>query len=214
MSAFRLDVEARQLEGVQSFLRVLGAQAKPALVSSINRVSRDLRTRVVRKTTEFYNVRPRVLREYVILRQASKNSLSGGANLEIRALPVNAFSPRVRMQRFTFQRRGQQVTQQLPAVYVTLLKSEGPQYAKPAFPLQQRTSGAIRPAEKVRRRIGERRDRLTNIRYYTFPKQFIEDVIVPDVAPFIPERMELEIDRAYRRFTKRRPGGELTRNNR
>ncbi|WP_293373620.1 hypothetical protein [Nevskia sp.] len=212
MSDFRLDVQTRQTEGVQQAVRLLGTRAKPALVSSINRVTRDLRARVVRTTTQFYNVRPRILREYVRIRGATRNNISGSAQLQRRALPINAFSPRVRLQRFTYQRRGQQVTQTLPAVFVTLLKSEGPQYVAPAFPLQQRRTGVIPQGEKVRRRIGSARDRLTTIRYFTFPRQFVEDVIVPDVEPFIPQRMTLELDRAYRRITARNAGGELRRN--
>lgn len=211
MSAFRLDVETRQTEGVRTAIRALGTQAPAALVSSINRVARDLRARVVRKTTEFYNVRPRILREYVDIKRARRTEISGEVKLKIRALPINAFSPRVRMQRFTYQRRGKAVTQQLPAVYVTLNRSEGPQYVAPAFPLQQRSSGVIKPAEKVRRRIGADRGRLTQIRYFTFPRQFVEDVILPDVQPFIPARMQLELDRAYRRMTGR-GRAELRRN--
>lgn len=212
MSDFRLDVETRQTETVRAAIRLLGTQARPALVTAINRTARDLRSRVVKKTTEFYNVRPRVLREYVAIKRASRTDINGQVQLKIRALPINAFSPRVRIKRFTYQRRGQQVTQQLPAVYVTLLKSAGAQYVAPAFPLRQRTSGVIGANEKVRRRIAERRDRLTQIRYFTFPRQFVEDVIVPDVEPFIPARMTLELDRAYRRLTARLEGGELRGN--
>lgn len=198
-----VSVDVRNIEGVRDTVRDLGRAAPTALVSSINRTARDLRSRVVRKTTEIYNISRLDLTPFVSIRRASRNKISGQVSLLIRAIPIEFFRPRVKMQVFTFQSRGKTVKRKLPAIYLRRFKGGKEKYVAPAFPLKQRTSGALRKGEKVRRRIDARRERLTRIRFYTFPQAFVAETLLPDALEFIPERIQLEMRRALRRFNSR-----------
>lgn len=199
----RVSLNVRGDDGVRAALRDLGKNARPALVSGINRVSRDLRSRVVRKSTEVFNISRRDLTPFVAQQRATRTNVRGGVSLKVRAIPIEFFNPRVQMQDFTFQRGGKTVTQRLPAVYLKRFRNGSEKYVGPAFPLQQRRTGRLRKGEKVRRRVGAARDRLTRIRYYTFPKQFTEEVLLPDAAAFVGPAISVELERAFRRYTAR-----------
>lgn len=197
----KVTVNVRGDAEVRQALRDLGKNATPALVASINRVVRDTRSRVVRKTTEIYNISARDLRPYVSAKSASKNDPNALIRMHVRAIPIEFFKPRVKMQTFTFQVRGKTVTRKLPAIYLRRYRGGAEKYVAPAFPLTQRRTGLVARGEKVRRRIGADRDRLTRIRYYTFPKQFVDEVLLPDAQQFIPERMRVELRSAIRRYS-------------
>ena len=137
--------------------------------------------------------------------------MSGSLRLRVRAIPIESFRPRVQMQSFTYQVRGKQVTRRLPAIYLQRFRDGEAKYVGPAFPLTQRRTGAVRRGEKVRRRIGPERDRLTRIRYYTFPKQFTEEVLLPDAQAFVGPAIAVELRRAFRRYSARR--GRTLRSN-
>lgn len=199
----KVDLDIRGTEDVRRAIRDLGASAAPSLVTAINRTARDFRSRVLSKTTKVYNISRRELGPFVRERKASRASITASVSLAIRAIPIETFKPRVRMQKFTFRLRGRTVTRTLPAIYLKRLRAEAAQYVGPAFPLTQRRSGALAAGEKVRRRIGSERERLTRLRYYTFPREFIDEQLLPDAAAFIPERVALEIRRAVRRKTAR-----------
>lgn len=192
-------------------LQVMVRNANAGLVTAINRTTRNLRARVVTRSTEVYNIGRRDLAPFVTVRQASASKVSGSVRLLVRAIPIEFFRPRVRMQAFTFRRHGKTVTQQLPAIYLRRFKNGGEKYVGPAFPLSQRRSGPLRRGERIRRRIGEQRDRLTRIRYYTFPKQFTEEVLLPDAQAFIGPSINIELRRALRRRNAR--GGRTLRGN-
>lgn len=206
----RAQVEVSGAAGTSRALRAVGTSAERDLVASLNRTARDFRARVLTKTTDVYNISRRELAKYVSTRDASPKSLEASVSLRIRAIPIEVFKPRVQMQSFSYQVGDNTVTRLLPAIYLQRLKAEAPKYVGPAFPLQQRRSGELRAGERVRRRLGngktyvdpetgQERDSLTKLRYYTFPREFVEEVILPDAAEFIPSRVELEIRRAIRR---------------
>ena len=199
----KVSVDVRGEPAVRAALRGLGQQGTPALVSSINRVGRDLRSRIVRKSLEVYNISRRELTPFVSVHRASGTRLRGSVRMLVRAIPIEAFRPRVKMQTFTFKVRGKDVKRRLPAIYLKRFKNAGEKYIGPAFPLTQRSSGVLRRGEKVRRRIGAERGRLTRIRYYTFPKQFAEEVLLPDAQAFIGPAISVELRRALRRFSPR-----------
>lgn len=199
----RVSINVRGDAEIRAALRDLNQRAKPSLVTAINRVSRDLRTRVVRKSIEVYNISRRDLMPFVTQRRASGNNVRGSVSLRVRAIPIEFFRPRVKMQDFTYTRGGRSITQRLPSVYLKRFKNGAEKYVGPAFPLTQRRSGALRRGEKVRRRIGPERDRLTRIRYYTFPKQFTEEVLLPDAVAYIGPAISVELRRAFRRFNAR-----------
>lgn len=200
----KVSLNVRGESEVKAALRGLGKHAKPALVASINRVGRDLRSRIVSKSLEVYNIARRELTPYVTVRRASGSRVSGSVSMLVRAIPIEAFRPRVRMQTFTFEFRGKQVTRRLPAIFLRRFKNGDEKYIGPAFPLTQRRSGVVKRGEKVRRRIGADRERLTRIRYYTFPKQFAEEVLLPDARAFIGPAIGVELRRAFRRYNPRR----------
>lgn len=199
----KVSVDVRGEPAVRSALNDLGKQGSPALVTSINRVARDLRSRVVKKSLEVYNISSRELTPYVAIRRASRSSMRGSVSLQVRAISIEAFRPRVRMQSFTYKIRGKEVTRKLPAIYLRRFKGGAEKYIGPAFPLHQRTTGVLKRGDKVRRRIGAARDRLTRIRYYTFPKQFTEEVLLPDAQAYIGPAIAVEMRRAFRRYSPR-----------
>lgn len=196
---------------VRRSLGELGRNARPAMVTSINRTSRDLRARVVKRTVQVYNLSRRELNPYVIIRGATASRISATVTLQVRAVPIEAFRPRVRMQAFTFKLRGRSITRTLPAIYLKRFRAGAEKYVAPAFPLHQRTSGLLLKGDSVRRRVGDDRARLTRIRYYTFPREFVTRQLLPDARQFVPERVELELDRALRRRNQR--GRSILRGN-
>lgn len=198
----KVEIRVADDAAVRRSLDELGNSAGPALVTSINRVVRDLRSRVLTKTTEVYNISRRDLSPFVQTKLASGNSIEGRVRLLIRAIPIEFFRPRIRMQTFTFQWRGRTVTRKLPAVYLRRLRGGEEKYVSPAFPLHQRRSGVVARGEPIRRRTGSssnNRNKLTKLRYYTFPKQFVEEVLLPDAQEFIGPAINVELGRAFRR---------------
>lgn len=207
-----LNVDVRSAEGVRQSLNELGADAGKALVSSINRTARDLRSRLVARTTQTYNIGRKDLLPYVVIRSATRTSVSATVKLQIRAIPIEAFKPRVRLQKYTYSIKGQTVTRRLASIYIKRYRQGAAKLLRPAFPLTQRETGPLRPGEEIRRRISAARDRLTRIRYYTFPRQFVEKTLLPDALAFIPERVGVELRRALRKYDKR--GHRALRGNR
>lgn len=196
-------IDVRGDAQVRALFKDIGRSVDKSLVEAINRTARDLRVRMVRKTTDVYNISPRELSPYVTVSRASAGQILAKVSLKIRAIPIEAFKPRVRLQNFTYQVRGRTVTRKLPAIYLKRYRNGTEHYVAPAFPLSQRSGGVLKRGEQVRRRIGRDRDRLTRLRYYTFPRKFVDDVLLPDALQFIPEHVLGEIRRQTRRFNSK-----------
>lgn len=152
----------------------------------------------VDRTSAVYNLTPDKVRQYVKTRNVSVKS--AWVQLQIRAIPIEEFAPEIRMKQYTWRDKlGRSHTQKLPSVYFQRMRNGKPRLVRPAFPLQQRTSGQLREGGTIRRRIGAARDRLTNIRYFSFPKRFLRDDLVPAVKERMVEGYGVEFRSAFRK---------------
>lgn len=176
----------------------LNTQARLAL----NKVITAARTVASRKTTETYRLSTRQVLPYITARKvsASAGELSGSLELSIKPISIEAFKPRVVMKTVSYTWRGRTVTRRLATIEVQRFVDGAPKLVGPAFPLTQRRTGLLRAGEQVRRRIGKDRNKLTRIRYYTFPRKFVAEQLAPAVQAFAPERFAIEL-LAARRFT-------------
>ncbi|MEQ8511567.1 MAG: hypothetical protein RLN67_03210 [Algiphilus sp.] len=152
-------------------------------------------------TSGRYNLTPDTVRRYVGVHRVSAGGTSATVRLKVRAIPIEEFAPEIRMRRFSWvDRLGRRHTQMLPAVYFQRLRNRNPRYLRPAFPLQQRYSGQLREGGRIRRRVGEARDRLTNIRYFSFPRRFLREDLLPQVQERVVGQFDLEFRAAFRRL--------------
>lgn len=152
----------------------------------------------VDRTSAVYNLTPDKVRQYVKTRNVSVKS--AWVQLQIRAIPIEEFEPEIRMKRYSWRDKlGRQHSQMLPSVYFQRLRNRKNRLVRPAFPLQQRTSGQLRAGGTIRRRIGAARDRLTNIRYFSFPKRFLRDDLVPSVKERMVDDYGVEFRSAFRK---------------
>lgn len=103
-------------------------------------------------------------------------------------------------------------TRTLPTIWVKRFRNGSAKQLGAYFPLHQRTSGALAGGESVRRRVGSNasgrgvsRDaqyegnKLTGVRYYTFPKRFLAE-IQPQLVEFVGSRGQVELRAAYRKW--------------
>jgi hypothetical protein len=168
------------------------------MASSINRTTRGLRAEAVRQSAAVYNLKQSTLRRYMFLKGATSNNLTGAVTLRVRAIPIEDFSPRIEMREVSLtSRAGHSYTRKLPFVLLARLRGQAPEVVPDAFPLHQRTSGPLRRGEMIRRRIGKDRRRLTRIRYYNFPKEWL-DKLIPILREYGGKRLFLEVDAAFR----------------
>ncbi len=176
------------------------------LQAGLNRTSTRARTLAARKTSEVYNLSTRALAPLIRVRRVTRNSatLEGGLDLKVQNLPIQAFRPRVVMRTFTYVLRGKTVTRRLPTVEVQRLRGEPFKTVQPAFPAKQRRSGQLRRSEKVYRRLGQSRKKLTSFRYYTFPRLYIDDTLKPMVKEFVRDNLERELAGAFKGLIVRR----------
>lgn len=181
-------------------LTELGQNATRIALQSLNRAAQRARAFAIRRTSEIYNLTARQLQPYLVLRRASRGQNSASLVFRLRAIPIEQFKPRIEMRRLTYTRLGRSITRRLATVHLQLFRSGPAEYVRPAFPLQQRTSGRLRTGEKIRRRIGPVRDRLTLLKYYTFPLKFLQETLLPQTAAFAGETLNIEFERAVRRW--------------
>lgn len=178
------------------------SEARRTAVQSLNRAAERARTFAIRRTSEIYNLSTRQLQPYLRLRRAASTgftgSVSASLNFLLRAIPIEQFKPRIEMRQFTVNVRGRPVRRRLATVLLQLYRAGAPKIVTPAFPLRQRATGRLRPGESIRRRVGAARDRLTRIRYFTFPQRFLDETLLPDTAAFAGETLRVEFDRALR----------------
>lgn len=180
----------------------------------LNRTIDRARTFAGRKTSETYNLSTRDIAPYIRTSKVTVRSekLEGSVDLRVRAIPIETFKPRVVVRSFTYAWRGRTITRKLATIEVQRFRRGTPKLVGPAFPLQQRVTGRLRAGERVRRRTGPDRDKLTYIRYYTFPRRFVDETLTPAVREFVGPRLRIEIDAAFRAFTARRAARTLRRN--
>ncbi len=182
-----------------------GRQLRQISQAALNRTIERARTLAGRKTVETYNLSTRQIAPYVRARKVTIKSdrLEGSVDLRIRAIPIEVFRPQVVMKTITYTLRGKIVTRRVATIELQRFRSGTPKLVRPAFSLTQRRTGRLRAGEKVRRRIGKERDKLTKIRYYTFPRKFVAETLAPAVKVFAVQRIRVELDAAFRAFSAR-----------
>lgn len=174
-------------------------------IQGLNRTIDRARTLVGRKTVETYNLSTRQIAPYITARRVSQSAtqLEGSVDLHLRAIGIETFRPRVVLRSFTYLINGREVTRRLPTIELQRFRNGSPKLVKPAFPLHQRRTGQLRAGDTVRKRTGTARDKLTPIRYYTFPRRFIDETLAPAVREFAGPRLAIELDAAFRAFSSR-----------
>lgn len=153
--------------------------SRSQVASRINKVARAARSDGIAKMRETYNISRNSLSPYLVLNRASPSKLEASLRFKIKAVPIEAFKPRVQMRPTTIKtRRGTRV-QRLPYILLNRYVGKAPKVIPGAFPLKQRTSGPLRSGEKVRRRTSHKRGKLTRLRYYVFPERFLFGELLP-----------------------------------
>lgn len=191
-----------------------GRQLRQINQAALNRTIERARTFAGRKTVETYNLSTRQIAPYVRARKVTVRAekLEGSVDLQIRAIPIETFRPQVVMKTITYTLRGQIVTRRVATIELQRFRNGTPKLVRPAFPLAQRRTGRLRAGEKVRRRTGKERGKLTKIRYYTFPRKFVNETLAPAVREFVGPRIRIELDAAFRAFSARAGRSTLRRN--
>jgi hypothetical protein len=172
--------------------------------SAVDATVEHVRQQAISRASARYNLSEQTLSSFVVARKASvrADSASGSVQLQIKAIPLTAFDARVRMRAVTlreaFGRPTQAYRRQLPTVELALYRGQRARPLPGGFPLQQRTSGALRGGESVRRRVGTERDRLTGFRFYTFPKR-VTDKLLPELQAEAGKELSMQLRVAYRK---------------
>ncbi|MCK5770938.1 hypothetical protein [Algiphilus sp.] len=170
--------------------------AEAALRAAAERAVND----TVDLTSSKYNLTPDEVRQYVGIRRLSASGKSATVQLRVRAIPIERFAPEIRMKRYTWRDKlGRSHSQELPSVYFQRYRTGRPRLVRPAFPLHQRTSGQLREGGVIRRRVGQSRDRLTMLRYYSFPRQWLRNELLPEVLRRAALSFDLDFRAAFRR---------------
>jgi hypothetical protein len=198
------------LKGSDRALKELGALpglTEQAGIEAANVTAKGTRQYALKLTTQRYNLDVEDLEPFIALREATTPRGGASVTLKARAIPISAFKPQVRIQSFRLVSRGNKpktYTRRLPTIYVQRFRSGSPKHLHPYFPLHQRTDGALSPTDRVRRLVaskgktGDYTDRLTGVRYYTFPKRFLNE-IRPKLAAYVGERGSVELNAAFRK---------------
>lgn len=211
-------------DDIELQLRRMPADLQRNAVQSVNRVAERLAHRLAQKTSQKYALTLEQVTQYISVRQASQSAAGDSASvqLQIKAIPAEVFPIRVAMQRFAlrqaFGRKTRTYTRALPVVQIKRYRDAGFHRLGKAFPLHQRESGALATGDSVRRRTGstkeDSRDKLTVMRFYTFPRAFVQDVLLPEAKVFVPQQYNIELRTAYRRQALRyssSAGGRVVR---
>lgn len=185
-----------------AFLSGFGPELTKAAGSAVARTARSVRQSAIARTAAVYNLSKRTLSQYVQIRRES-TGLHASVQLQVRAVPIQAFTPKVQMDRFRYvDSRGRRVDRRLAAVYVKRYTQGRALRIPQAFPLRQRFGGALGAGDQVRRRTGAARGKLTVLRYYTFPKRFLDELL-PALRAEAAESLGVDMRAAVRRYTSR-----------
>lgn len=153
--------------------------SRSQVASRINRVARATRTDAIAKMRETYNLSRNALAPYLVLSRASPTNLGAALRFKAKAIPLEAFKPRVEMRPTQIQTRRGVRTQRLPYILLNRYVGKAPKVIPGAFPLRQRTTGRLRSGEKVRKRTSKARGKLTYLRFYLFPQRYLFGTLLP-----------------------------------
>lgn len=193
-------------------VRSRGVRSASALLEDIERGSRDagriaanraadrVKTEASRRTRAVYNIKKKDLDRYIQVSKVGRNQTAGTASvkLEVRPIPLRQFGARVRMRTIEGVDSLGRAIGRKPTITVKLFKSGSRQWIRPAFPLHQRFTGPLQGGDAIRRRIGSARDRLTPLRFLTFPDSFRQK-LVPALNKFAGDRVAVEFRAAWRK---------------
>ena len=179
--------------------------------AGLNRTIERARTLAGRRTSEEYNLSTRQLLRYVKARKVTRksNKLEGSVDLSIQPIRLEEFRPRIVMKQFTYVIRGKTVTRRLATVRIRHRRNVPLATVQPAFPEKQRESGSFVRTDRIFRRVGAARDKLTFLRFHTFPLKFIDEKLLPSVQQFAGPRLQIEMDQAFKAYASgafRAPG--------
>lgn len=193
-------------------LQALGPAAREAAREAVNTVAKNLAAGARDRTTAVYNIAAGDLAQFIGIKPAPQGSRRASVTLKVRAIPHEKFSPTVSMVPTPVRIFGRKTPATIPLAQVSLkiYRNGAPRVLRGYFPLRQRTSGALRKGEALRRRVGKslkRRDgtegaKLTGLRYVTFPRRFL-DRLLPELQKAAGDDVLVQFNAAWRKRTSR-----------
>lgn len=215
--ARRVSIELSGMEGALADAGALAGLQQAAGDEAAGETARATRGYAIQLTTRRYNLSEDDLEPYVVGSYGTGGRSDGWSSVRLlaRPIPISTFRPEVRMRSFRLMSRGRRpraYTRTLPTVWVKRFRNGSAKQLGGYFPLHQRSSGTLAGGESVRRRVGGNasgrgvsRDgqyegnKLTGVRYYTFPKRFLAE-IQPQLVEFVGSRGQVELRAAYRKW--------------
>lgn len=202
------EVTISNLDLARSDLRAFPVQVEKMSLAAIQATATATKTEASRLTRVKYAISADDLDQYISLKTAKTPQGGASVTLLARPLPLSVFKPTVKMQTFTLtSTRGRTYTRKLPTVYIKRFTKGAAKKLPGYFPLHQRNNGALSSSDRVARRVGGTKvgrpgsgyegNKLTGVRYYTFPKSFLAQ-IRPKLVDFVGERGSLELRGAFR----------------
>lgn len=203
--------------GVDAALSDLGAV--PALVEKmskevVEKVAKGTKGEASRLTRKTYAISEQDLDPFIAIGRLG-NTPQGGASVTLKArpLPLSVFQPTVKMQTYTLtSSKGKSYARKLPTLYVKRFARGAAKQLKPYFPMHQRSNGPMSASDRAVRRIGSKgnfiynsrgdaAEKLTGVRFYTFPKAFLSK-IRPQLVSYVGVQGSLELRAAFRKQFK------------
>lgn len=180
------------------------------IASRLNKIGRQIRTAGIAKMRETYALSRNAIAPYLVLRRASPGRLYASLQFRARAVPIEAFKPRVEMRPVEIKSRSGTRIQRLPHILLNRYVGKAPKLIPGAFPLRQRNTGRLRSGEKVRKRTSRARGKLTPLRYYVFPERYLNDELLPHLQRLAGPALQISFRNVLRKRTAR--GRVLSRN--
>lgn len=208
-----IDVTLSGLDAARSDLRAVPALAEQVALDAVQATGKATKQEASRLTCKTYAIAAADLDPYITFTAA--RSAQGGASVRLlaRPLPLSVFRPTVKMQTFTLRSSaGRTYKRKLPTIWLKRFVKGSAKQLKPYFPLHQRSTGPLASDDRAARRIGTPgnfvfnsqgapSDKLTGVRFYTFPKRFLQK-LRPQLVEFIGDRGNLELRGAFRKRFK------------
>jgi hypothetical protein len=206
-----LDITIGNADAARSDLRAVPALVDKMSQAAVTAVANATKGEASRLTRQKYAIGESDLDPFIRVSKLG-NTPQGGASVTLlaRPLPLSVFRPTVKMQTYTLKSRaGRTYTRKLPTVWVKRFARGSAKQLKPYFPLHQRRNGLLAAGDRAARRVGNTKvgrdgyegNKLTGVRFYTFPKTFLQ-TIRPQLVDFVGARGSLELREAFRKNFK------------
>lgn len=198
-----LSLQISGLTAVQAALSGMPDLARKGAAVGLHRAVQRLQGRVVKKAAETIALKQSVLRDSVrlSLEGLKEPNPSASVTLVVRPVRVQEFPVRVRMVEVGLRSRaGRTFVRRLPVVEAQIYKGRY-SHLPSGFPLRQRFSGALVSGEKVRRRTGNARDKLTAFAMRTFTRKLL-DTLVPELRAEGAQIAQVEVERAMQKLIR------------